>query len=345
MIGVTLDNLEHHKNEIKKLLGDDFINEIESINTIGLSWMKVLTTKARSHPFAMWWQSFKKDIEKSKSRGSLVLSQRSHLLLNMLYHLKVIENLANIERIIKSIKERSTFYSAIFEAFVASAYHIKGYEVEIVMSDAVSIERRQMIKAFGAKVTLTEGKFGTDGAIMKARELVREYPQKYFMPDQFSNEYNKIAHYRTTGEEIWKQTKGKVDVFVHVVGSAASIKGITTILKKYNPNIKVFAVEPAESPVLLEGKSGSHGIGGIGIGFTPPLWDPNIADEIITISTNEAKIMARRLTREEGLFAGTSSGANVAAAIKVREKLDPDSTIVTLMVDSGLKYLSGDLFK
>ena len=132
MLGVTLDNLEHHKNEIKKLLGDDFINEIESMNAIGLSWMKALETRAKFHPFATWWQSFKKDIEKSKSRGSLLLSQRSHLLLNMLSHLRVIETLPNIERIIKSIKDRSTFYSAIFEVFVASAYHIKGYEVEIV---------------------------------------------------------------------------------------------------------------------------------------------------------------------------------------------------------------------
>ncbi|MFX0152619.1 MAG: pyridoxal-phosphate dependent enzyme, partial [Candidatus Hodarchaeota archaeon] len=124
-----------------------------------------------------------------------------------------------------------------------------------------------------------------------------------------------------------------------------SFRGTATILKKYKPNIKIYAVEPAESPVLSEGRSGSHGIGGIGIGFTPPLWNPGIVDDIISISTIEAKEMARRLVREEGLFAGISSGANVAAAIKIAKRLNLNATVVTLLVDSGLKYLSGDLYK
>jgi len=171
MIDVILDNLEHHENEIRNLLGDDFINEIESMNTIGLSWMKVLTTKAKLHPFAMWWQSFKKDIEKSKSRGSLVLSQRSHLLLNMLCHLKVIETLPNIERIIKSIKERSTFYSAIFEAFVASAYHIKGYEVEIVEERPNTAEKTCDFRIkIGEQTVYIECKSLEDFSIKETRE-------------------------------------------------------------------------------------------------------------------------------------------------------------------------------
>ncbi|UCG01949.1 MAG: cysteine synthase family protein [Candidatus Heimdallarchaeota archaeon] len=225
---------------------------------------------------------------------------------------------------------------------------VKGYRLRIVSSDAFSEDKINHMKAFGADMTIipSHGEGITKRLIEEMIEKARKYSEEpgTYWTDQLNN-VDHVAGYYQLGEEIWKQTNGKVDAFVHVVGSAASIRGITTILKKYNPNTKVFAVEPAESPVLSKGKSGSHGIGGIGIGFTPPLWYPEIADEIITISTKEAKEMARRLTKEEGLFAGISSGANVAAALKISKRLKSDATIVTLMVDSGLKYLSGDLYK
>ncbi len=225
---------------------------------------------------------------------------------------------------------------------------VKGYNLKIVSSDAFSQDKIDHMKALGADMTIvpSRGEGITKALIEEMIETAREFNKESgtYWTDQLNN-VDHIAGYHQLGEEIWKQTTGKVDAFVHVVGTAASIRGTTTILKKYNSTIKIFAVEPTESPVLSAGKSGSHGIGGIGIGFTPPLWDPKIADEIITISTKEAKEMTRRLAREEGLFTGISSGANVAAAIKIGKKLGSNATIVTLMVDSGLKYLRGDLYK
>jgi len=225
---------------------------------------------------------------------------------------------------------------------------VKGYNLKIVSSDAFSQDKIDHMKALGADMTIvpSRGEGITKALIEEMIETAREFNKESgtYWTDQLNN-VDHIAGYYQLGEEIWKQTTGKVDAFVHVVGTAASIRGTTTILKKYNSTIKIFAVEPTESPVLSAGKSGSHGIGGIGIGFTPPLWDPKIVDEIITISTKEAKEMTRRLAREEGLFTGISSGANVAAAIKIGKRLGSNATIVTLMVDSGLKYLRGDLYK
>jgi len=225
---------------------------------------------------------------------------------------------------------------------------VKGYNLRIVSSDAFSQDKIDHMKALGADMTIvpSRGEGITKALIEEMIETAREFNKESgtYWTDQLNN-VDHIAGYHQLGEEIWKQTTGKVDAFVHVVGTAASIRGTTTILKKYNSTIKIFAVEPTESPVLSAGKSGSHGIGGIGIGFTPPLWDPKIVDEIITISTKEAKEMTRRLAREEGLFTGISSGANVAAAIKIGKRLGSNATIVTLMVDSGLKYLRGDLYK
>jgi cysteine synthase A len=146
-------------------------------------------------------------------------------------------------------------------------------------------------------------------------------------------------------EEIWNQTNGKVDAFVQCVGTGASSRGVATVLKRYNPRVKIMVVEPGESSVLSGGQPGPHKIEGVGIGYTPPLWEPSLVDEIIAVKTDEAKAMARRLAREEGLFAGTSSGANVVAAIRAAERLGPDAKIVTLMVDSGLKYLSTDVYR
>ncbi|MDQ1353547.1 MAG: cysteine synthase, partial [Acidobacteriota bacterium] len=153
-----------------------------------------------------------------------------------------------------------------------------------------------------------------------------------------------IAGYYSLGEEIWDQTNGEIDAFVHCVGTAASLRGVATVLKRYKPGIKIVAVEPAESSVLLGGQPGPHKIEGVGIGYIPPLWEPSLVDEIVAVKTGDAKEMARRIARDEALFAGTSSGANVIAALQVAERLGPNARVVTLMVDSGLKYLSTDVF-
>jgi cysteine synthase A len=175
-----------------------------------------------------------------------------------------------------------------------------------------------------------------------ARGLSHE-PNTFWI-DQLSNA-DTIPGYYPLGEEIWQQMDGKIDAFVQGVGTAASSRGVATVLKRHKPGVKIVIVEPAESPVLSGGAPGAHKIEGVGIGYTPPLWDPSLVDEIVPILTADAKEMARRLAREEGIFAGTSSGANVLAAIRVGEKLGPSARIATLMVDSGLKYLSTDVYR
>jgi len=224
----------------------------------------------------------------------------------------------------------------------------KGYRIRIVTSDAFSQEKRDHMAALGAELVLvpSEGGLTTKKLILdmieKARELSAE-PNTYWT-DQLNNR-DSIAGYHPMGEEIWAQTSGKVDAFVHSVGTAASLRGVSAVLKAHDPNVKVIAVEPAESPVLRGGQPGPHKIEGVGIGYTPPLWDPADVDEILAVPTADAKEMARRLAREEALFAGTSSGANVIAAMRVAESLGPDAHVVTLMVDSGLKYLSTDVYR
>jgi cysteine synthase A len=178
--------------------------------------------------------------------------------------------------------------------------------------------------------------------IEEARKISQE-PNTYWT-DQLNN-FDHIAGYHSLGQEIWEQTSGNVDAFVQCVGSAASLLGTSTILKENNPSVHIVAVEPAESPVLSGGETGAHNIEGTGIGYEPPLWNGNQVDEVIPVSTADAKAMARRLAQEEALFAGTSSGANVVAAIQVAEKLGPKATVVTLMIDSGLKYLSTDVYQ
>ena len=229
-------------------------------------------------------------------------------------------------------------------AFVCAA---KGYPIRIVTSDAFSQEKRDHMAALGAELTLvpSEGGRTTKKLILDmieaARELSRQ-PRSYWT-DQLNN-HDSVAGYFPLGEEIWSQTKGEVDAFVHCVGTAASLRGIATVLKRHKPSVTIVAVEPAESSVLLGGRPGAHEVEGVGIGYTPPLWEPSLVDEIVPVTTAEAKAMARRLAREEALFAGTSSGANVVAALRVAERLGPDATVVTLMADSGLKYLSTDVY-
>jgi cysteine synthase A len=224
----------------------------------------------------------------------------------------------------------------------------KGYRIQIVSSDAFSKEKLDHMAALGAELTLvpSEGGRTTKKLILDMIEAARALSQKphTFWSDQLNN-HDSIAGYYALAEEIWTQTKGEIDAFVHCVGTAASSRGVATVLKRYKPSIKIVAVEPAESSVLLGGQAGPHKIEGVGIGYTPPLWEPALVDEILPVKTDDAKEMARRIAREEALFAGTSSGANVVATIQVAERLGPDAKVVTLMADSGLKYLSTDVYK
>lgn len=224
----------------------------------------------------------------------------------------------------------------------------KGYRIKIVTSDAFSPEKLNQMMALGAELTLvpSEGGLTTKKLILDMIETARQLSQEpdTCWTDQLNN-HDSIAGYFALGEEIWNQTEGKVDAFIHSVGTGASSRGVATVLKRYNPDIKIVVVEPAESAVLSGGQPGPHKIEGVGIGYTPPLWEPSLVDEIIPVKTEDAKEMTRRLAREEALFAGTSSGANVIAALQVAEQLGPGAKVVTLMADSGLKYLNTDVYR
>lgn len=227
-------------------------------------------------------------------------------------------------------------------AAVAAA---RGYRMIIVMPDTMSIERRQLMSAYGAELVLSEGAKGMSGAIEKAEELKKEIPGA-IIAGQFVNPANPAAHKETTGPEIWDDTDGKVDIFISGVGTGGTITGVGEYLKEKNPNIKVIAVEPKDSPVLSEGKAGPHKIQGIGAGFVPAILNTKVYDEIITVSTEQAFDAARLIAKKEGILVGISSGAALFAAIDVASRVENiNKTIVALLPDTGDRYLSTDLFK
>ena len=244
-----------------------------------------------------------------------------------------------------TVVEYTAGTTGISLAFVCAA---KGYGIEIVFSDAFSDEKRRTMEAFGARITdVTSGGGGINAALIqamiRAADEIGGRPGHWYC-NQLRN-HDAIAGYLPLGEEIWTQTAGRVDAFVHAVGTAHSIHGVTQVLWAKNRGVRIVAVEPAESAVLSGGPSGAHKIEGICLGFLPPLWQPELVNEIEPVSTEEAKAMARRLAREEGIFAGISSGANAVAALRVAERLGDGATVVTLAVDSGLRYLSADVFR
>ena len=227
---------------------------------------------------------------------------------------------------------------------LASVAAARGYRIIIVMPETMSVERRQLMKAYGAELVLTEGAKGMKGAIAKAEELAKEIPGG-FIPGQFVNPANPAAHYASTGPEIWADTDGKVDFFVAGVGTGGTITGVGEYLKSQNPNVKVVAVEPASSPVLSEGKAGSHMIQGIGAGFVPDVLNTKVYDEIVPVTNENALSTGRRMGRSEGVLVGISSGAALWAAIELAKRPEnAGKTIVALLPDTGDRYLSTALF-
>ena len=227
---------------------------------------------------------------------------------------------------------------------LASVAAARGYRIIIVMPETMSVERRQLMKAYGAELVLTEGAKGMKGAIAKADELAKEIPGS-FIPGQFVNPANPAVHKATTGPEIWEDTDGKVDIFVAGVGTGGTVTGVGEYLKSQNPNVKVVAVEPASSPVLSKGVAGSHKIQGIGAGFVPDVLDTKVYDEIIPVENEDAFATGKLIGKKEGVLVGISSGAAVWAAIQLAKRPEnKGKTIVALLPDTGDRYLSTPLF-
>ncbi len=227
---------------------------------------------------------------------------------------------------------------------LASVAAARGYRIIIVMPETMSVERRQLMKAYGAELVLTEGIKGMKGAIAKADELAKEIPNS-FIPGQFVNPANPAIHKATTGPEIWKDTDGKVDIFVAGVGTGGTITGVGEYLKSQNPDIKIVAVEPADSPVLSQGTAGAHRIQGIGAGFIPDVLNTGVYDEIIPVTNDDAFATGKKIGKAEGILVGISSGAAVWAAIELAKRPEnKNKTIVALLPDTGDRYLSTPLF-
>ena len=234
----------------------------------------------------------------------------------------------------KTIIEPTSGNTGIGLALVGA---LKGYNVEVVMSEAVSIERRKMLNAYGAKIILTDPTQGTDGAIRKAHELVKLYPEKYFMPNQFSNEYNKLAHYECTAKEMWEQMQGNIDYFVSSLGTSGTIMGVGKYLKEKNPNIKIVSAHPVKGHYI-------QGLKNMEEAIVPAIYDETKIDETVMVETEKAFQTAREIIRKEGIFVGMSSGAAMYAAIQIAKKIDKGN-IAVIFPDRGEKYLSTTLFE
>ncbi len=228
---------------------------------------------------------------------------------------------------------------------LASVAAQRGYKIIIVMPETMSEERRKLMKAYGAELVLTDGSLGMAGAIKKAEELSKEYPDS-FIPAQFDNPENANIHFKTTGPEIWNDTNGRIDIFIAGVGTGGTITGIGKYLKSQNPDVKVIAVEPTDSPVLSGGTAGAHKLQGIGAGFIPKILDTTVYDEIITVDHDDAYLNGRLMGKYEGILVGISSGAALTVAIEVaKHEENKGKNIVVLLPDSGDRYLSTDMYK
>jgi cysteine synthase A len=235
-----------------------------------------------------------------------------------------------------TIVEPTSGNTGIGLALVAAA---RGYRLILTMPEDMTLERRRLLARFGAEIILTPAIEGMSGAVFAAEELVRQHPD-YFMPAQFDNPANPAIHRATTAEEIWAATEGRIDAFVAGVGTGGTLTGVGQVLKERRPGVRIVAVEPARSPVLAGGRPRPHAIQGIGASFVPSVLDRSVYDELIAVTDEDACAMALRLTREEGLLVGVSSGANVWAALQVAARLRPDQTVVTMLCDTGERYLT-----
>ena len=233
----------------------------------------------------------------------------------------------------KTIIEATSGNTGIALAMIGA---VKEYKVEIAMSQAVSVERQKMIRAFGAEIILTDPNLGTDGAIIKVEELTKKYPDRYFRANQFSSQYNKIAHYESTAREIWQQTDGQIDYFAAAVGTSGTLMGVASYLKKRDPKIKIISVEPSKRHFI-------QGLKNMEEALVPALYDRSKIDKIMTVNTEESFAVSRRIVREEGIFVGMSSGAAMLACLKIAEEIKTGN-IVTIFPDRGEKYLSTNLF-
>ncbi len=241
-----------------------------------------------------------------------------------------------------TILEATSGNTGIALAFVAAA---KGYPLILVMPETMTVERRSLLRAYGAQVVLTPGPEGMSGAVRRAGQIAERAPAKYFMPKQFENPANPEIHRRTTAEEIWRDTDGAVDAVVSAIGTGGTITGVGHVLKERKPAVKIVAVEPDASPVLSGGKPGPHKIQGTGAGFVPAILDTNVYDEVLRVTDADAIATARRLAREEGMLVGISAGANVWAALHLAARPDyAGKTIVTFGCDTGERYLSNPVF-